>query len=95
MSLQCAFCGHTSDTELVSHINKEHGGLRKYMLFFPFLKVVSENLFTAIENSVYFRFTDNSEQGLNSINQNDRLLIIDTAQRQKGPRSEIYVESDF
>jgi hypothetical protein len=95
MSLQCILCDHQNDIELVSHINKVHGGLRMYMLFFPFTKVVVSNLYTAIENTVYFRSSVNSEPGIERITNEDRQLIVETSMSQMGPRSEIYVESDF
>jgi len=101
MSLTCVLCGHTDDVEIVSHINKEHpeGGLKKYLLFFPFLHVVNNNdshhLFTAIENAVYFKYIDNSIPGMDKISEEDRQLIIKNAERQRIPRSEIVVEDDF
>lgn len=96
MSLHCILCEQKDDIELVSHIKKDHEGLRQYMLYFPMSKVVNSNLFTAIENAVYFRGADTNETGLDRISKEDRRLIVETAMLQKGaPRSEILVESDF
>ncbi len=96
--LTCVLCGfRENDVEIVSHINENHseGGLKKYQLFFPFLRVVNADLFTAIENAVYFSYVDNTIPGLEKISADDRQLIIINAERQRIPRSEIVVEDDF
>jgi len=91
--VQCALCGFVNETEVVSHINQEHD-LKSYLNIFADLPVVCRDLFTSIENAVYFQFQDDTA-GLDLISKEDRELIVVSSRNHSPMRSEIVVESDF
>lgn len=88
----CALCGHEEET-LVTHIREKHD-LKTYMNLFPDLPVVSRELYTAIENAVYFGYADDTP-GLKDISPTDREMLLINARNNQHPRSDILVTSDF
>ncbi len=97
MKLQCIMCGKECEgNEIVTHINMAHKGmLQRYMLFFPFSRVVSPDLYMAIKDAMESGQEDDTIPELKNISQADRELIIQTAEIQKPQRSEITVEEDY
>jgi len=93
--VQCALCGFMEKDEIVSHIRKEHGGIKSYLAVFPDLHVVDPDLFVAIENAVYFGYFDSETVGLNTITPEEREFLIVTAQNNSVLHSEITIEQDF
>ena len=90
---QCALCGHTDDVLIVQHI-REHHDLKTYLNLFPDLPIVTETLYTAIENSVYFQYSDDTV-GLSDITAKEMEMILVSAKNNAHLRSEILIESDF
>jgi hypothetical protein len=93
--IQCALCGFTDDVEIVSHIRLEHSGIKPYLAVFPDLPVVTPNLFTAIENAVYFGYKDKGTAGFESVLPYEQELLIVSAQNHAAFRSEICEVADF
>ena len=93
--IECALYWFTDPDEIVSHIRKEHGSIRFYLALFPDLPVVNADLFTAIENAVYFGYIDSEEAALKAITEEEQQIMIVSAQNNAALRSEISVELDF
>ncbi len=93
--IQCALCGFTDEVEIVSHIRLEHSGIKPYLAVFPDLPVVTPDLFTAIENAVYFGYKDADTPGLEQILPYEQELLIVSAQNHAALRSEISEVPDF
>jgi hypothetical protein len=91
--IQCALCNHSDPVEIVSHIKSCHD-LKNYLSVFPELPVVAPDLFTAIENSVFFQYEDETS-GLQRISKEDRELLIVNARNHAHLRSDIAVSPDF
>jgi hypothetical protein len=91
--MQCALCGHEDTTSLVAHIREKHG-LKIYLNLFPDLPIVNQDLFTAIENAVYFSYQDDTE-GLSDITDMEREEILISSRNNMPFRSEIIQTPDF
>ena len=91
--IQCALCNFTDEVSIVQHIRENHN-LQTYLDLFPDLPVVSKALYAAIENAVYFKYTDDTA-GLKSITTEEREMILVAAKNNAHPRSEIIETPDF
>jgi hypothetical protein len=91
--MQCALCGHGNDASIVVHIREKHD-LKVYQSLFPDLPVVTRDLFTAIENAVFFGYVDDT-QGLDTITPEEREMILVSARNNAHLRSEILITPDF
>jgi hypothetical protein len=65
-----------------------------YLAIFPDLPILEKNLFTAVENKVYFRYTDDS-QGLSEITEQEMEQILVSTRNVAPLRSEITQTLDF
>ena len=91
--IQCALCNYKDEVSIVHHIREEHN-LQTYLNLFPDLPVVNKSLYTAIENAVYFKYTDDTP-GLESITVEEREMILISAKNNAHLRSEIIETTDF
>jgi hypothetical protein len=91
--MQCALCGHENDVSIVAHISEKHD-LKIYLSLFPDLPVVTHDLFTAIENAVFFGYVDDT-QGLSVLTADEMELILISARNNAHLRSEIVQTPDF
>ncbi len=88
----CILCGF-EDEEIVSHINTAHPkwNVQKFLMFFPFSRVVSPAIYSDLETAVHFgRVTD----AVRNIPEGDRESIISANESQALVRSDISVGPD-
>lgn len=94
--VECSLCGFNNQDEIVSHIRQAHeGGLKAYLSIFPDLPVVSSDIFTAIENAIYFGYVDKESPVLMIISHEEQEMLIVHDQNNRALRSEISIELDF
>ena len=91
--VRCAFCNYSDPVSLVVHIRDMHG-LTLYLAIFPDLPILEKNLFAAVENKVYFRYTDDS-QGLSELTEEEMEQILVSTRNVAPLRSEITQTLDF
>ena len=91
--IQCALCNFKDEVSIVQHIRENHN-LQTYLNLFPDLPVVSKPLYTAIENAVYFKYTDDTP-GLGCITGEEREMILISGKNNAHLRSEIVETTDF
>ena len=91
--IQCALCNFRNEFSIVQHIREDHN-LQTYLNLFPDLPVVMKTLYTAIENAVYFKYTDDTP-GLATITAEEREMILVASKNNAPLRSEIVEEADF
>jgi hypothetical protein len=91
--ISCALCNFADDVSVVDHIRRNHN-LQTYLNLFPDLPVVNKDLYTAIENAVYFKYMDDTP-GLEGITAEEREMILVAAKNNAHLRSEIIETTDF
>jgi hypothetical protein len=91
--IQCALCNFKDENTIVQHIREDHN-LQTYLNLFPDLPVVNKSLYTAIENAVYFKYTDDTP-GLESITVEEREMILVSTRNNAPLRSDITITQDF
>jgi hypothetical protein len=90
---ECVFCSHVDDVSIVPHIREKHN-LKTYLNLFPDLPIVNNKLYTAIENTVFFGYKDDTP-GLDSITPAEMELILVSSRNNAHLRSEIIQTQDF
>ena len=90
---QCAFCGYVDDVSIVKHIRENHD-LKTYLNIFPDLPTVNVNLYTAIENVVFFGYKDDTP-GMDSLKRAEMEMLLVSSRNNAHLRSEIIITSDF